>query len=250
MTTRVAYDQVAPDYDRRYRHGGLPGVEGALARATRADRRPPRARGGLRHRALAARVRSASGCSAPIAPWGCWRERPSSGARPPSPLLAAEAHALPFSTPAFDLVACVNALHHFGEPRRFLERATGAAARRRRPGRHRHGSQRRTRSLVSLRLLPRVAARPTSIATRRTPRSGAGCATSASSASRRATAQRIQGVFQGERVFDDPILHRHGTSQLTLLDDAAFERGMARIHDAVATTGPAAGVRHRHLCCR
>jgi hypothetical protein len=51
------------------------------------------------------------------------------------------------------------------------------------------------------------------------------------------TAHRIHGVLAGERVFDDPILHRNGTSQLTLLDSAAFERGMERIRDAVARDG-------------
>jgi SAM-dependent methyltransferase len=155
----------------------------------------------------------------------------------PFTLLAAEAHALPFSTRAFDLVACVNALHHFGEPRRFLESAIGLLQ---------AGG-----ALVVIGMDPSVGRDrwylydyfpeslrpdldryPPHAALRRWMRDlGLERVTTR-------TAQRIQGVFEGERVFDDPILHRNGTSQLTLLDDGAFERGMARIRDAVSRPGP------------
>ena len=43
----------------------------------------------------------------------------------------------------------------------------------------------------------------------------------------------------GTAVFDDPILTRHGTCQLSLLSDGEFERGMARLRaDAARADGP------------
>jgi SAM-dependent methyltransferase len=146
-------------------------------------------------------------------------------------LLAAEAHALPFVGGRFGLIAMVHALHHFGEPARYLERVTtllqpgGAVVvvgldpasgrdrwylydyfpetlpldRERYPA---HASIRRwLRELGFERVTTRTAA-------------------------------RIQATQTGLEVLDDPILHRYGTSQLTLLDQDAFDRGMTRVREA------------------
>ena len=54
------------------------------------------------------------------------------------------------------------------------------------------------------------------------------------------TTARIEAVQRGRSVLDDPILHRYGTSQLTLLDQEAFDRGMARIRETVEREGDGA----------
>jgi hypothetical protein len=50
-------------------------------------------------------------------------------------------------------------------------------------------------------------------------------------------AARIEGTARGLAVFDDPILTRHGTCQLSLLSDVAFERGLARIREDATVEG-------------
>ena len=47
-------------------------------------------------------------------------------------------------------------------------------------------------------------------------------------------AARIQGLARGAAVFDDPILTRHGTCQLSLLSDQEFAQGLARIRGEAA----------------
>ena len=42
---------------------------------------------------------------------------------------------------------------------------------------------------------------------------------------------------RGPEILEEPILHRYGTSQLTLLDQDAFDRGTARIRAAVERDG-------------
>jgi ubiquinone/menaquinone biosynthesis C-methylase UbiE len=234
VRSRVEYDAVAPDYDRRYRAGGLPGIERALRRATL--------------HASAQRVLEV-GCGtghwlpafgAPQA-WGADRSlgmlARAAAKQRTTPLLAADAQALPFDAPAFDLVACVNALHHFTDPRGFLEHA-GALLR--------AGG-----ALVVIGMDP-AAGRdrwyvydyfpetlradleryPPHAAIRRWMR---GCGLERVTTR---VAHRIRSVLHGAEVLADPILHRHGTSQLTLLDDDAFDRGMAAIHRAVGGGEP------------
>src|SRR6187397_1396935 len=50
-------------------------------------------------------------------------------------------------------------------------------------------------------------------------------------------ATRIEGTARGAAVLDDPILTRDGTCQLSLLSDAAFERGLARIREDAMSEG-------------
>ena len=152
---------------------------------------------------------------------------------PTAALLAADAHALPFDGPAFDLVACVNALHHFGDPAPLRRARRDSAAQRRRrlaivgmdPGAGRDHWYLYDYFPESLpadleRYPPHAAIR------RWMQEAGLERVTTR-------VAQRIQHVSHGAEVLEDPILHRHGTSQLTMLDDAAFDRGMRRIHEAV-----------------
>src|SRR5690606_41722937 len=48
------------------------------------------------------------------------------------------------------------------------------------------------------------------------------------------TAQRLGRPQAGRAVLDDPLLQKHGTSQLALLTDDAYHAGLRRLHAALA----------------
>jgi SAM-dependent methyltransferase len=230
MTTRLEYDRVAPEYDQRFRLGGLPGVADALRRATGATRgeRVLEVGCGTGHWLPAFGARQVLGVDRSL---GMLARAATKLTASAAALAAADAHALPFEDGAFDVVACVNALHHFGEPRRFVERASELL---------------RDRGALVIVGMDPSAGRdrwylydyfpeslpldleryPSCAAIRRWMRSAG-----LERVSTR-VAHRIRGIFHGEEVFQDPILHRSGTSQLAMLDDSAFDRGMRRIRDA------------------
>jgi SAM-dependent methyltransferase len=228
---RVDYDEVAPVYDRRYRDGGSPEIA-ALVRAECA-------RAGAR----------------PVLEVGCgtgrWvREALEAGARPvgldPSPgmleraralvpaaaLVQGRAEALPFPDRLFGAVLCIFVVHHLDDAPRFVTEAARVLA---------AGG-----TLSVLGLAPRdgqdrwylydyfegvraVDARfPTTADV-------AGWMEEAGLSGVRAeVAARFVRTAAGAAVFEDPILHRHGTCHLSLLSDEEFERGMERIRAAIA----------------
>jgi hypothetical protein len=49
----------------------------------------------------------------------------------------------------------------------------------------------------------------------------------------RRIAARIEHDFIGRKVLSDPVLQKNGTSQLSLLTEDAFVKGMARIREAI-----------------
>ncbi len=120
--SRVDYDRIASGYDRRYAHSSTPGVAAAL-------------------QALAGSVGAVRilevGCGT-----GHWLEGLESVSRDlygldlsaamldqarrrrgPAHLVRGRAGQLPFCSGCYDLVYCVNALHHFDEPRAFVHEA-------------------------------------------------------------------------------------------------------------------------------
>jgi ubiquinone/menaquinone biosynthesis C-methylase UbiE len=233
VKARVEYDRVAPDYDRRYEAGGLPAVERALRRATLEARaqRVLEVGCGTGHWLSAFGVALAYGADRSLG----MLARAAAKRHAPG-LVAADAQALPFREACFGLVACVNALHHFPEPRAFVERAAALlcaggglivigmdpGARRDRWYLYDYFPDTERADLERY---------PAHAAIRQWMR-GLGLERVTTRA-----AQRIHSVVRGAEVLEDPILHRHGTSQLTLLDDDAFDRGMARIHDAIRGAG-------------
>jgi ubiquinone/menaquinone biosynthesis C-methylase UbiE len=231
LTTPLEYDRVAADYDRRFRFSGLPGVADALRRATAGTRgdRTLEIGCGTGHWLPAFGARRVLGVDRSLGMLARAATKHTTGA---AALLAADAHGLPFADGVFDVVACVNALHHFGDPGGFIERASKLL--------------RDRGALVIIGMDPSAGRDrwylydyfpeshpmdleryPSCAAIRRWMRRAG-----LERVSTR-VAHRIQGVFHGKEVLEDPILHRNGTSQLTMLDDAAFERGMERIRDAV-----------------
>lgn len=229
---RVDYDRIASGYDRRFAGGGTPGVAAGLQK-------------------LAGEV-----CAERILEVGCgtghWLEglRPFGGAlygldlsagmlhqarrrRGPLHLVRGRAGRLPFPDRYFDLVYCVNALHHFDEPRSFLHEAWRLL----RPG----------GGLAVVGNDPRTAedgwyiyeyfvgtyetdlARFAAWDTVRDWMAEAGFG--------RIVWQPVEEVHDpklGRAVLDDPFLQKDATSQLALLTDEAYAAGLRRIEAALA----------------
>ncbi len=228
---QVDYDQLARTYDRRFAEGGVRATASALLT--------------LAHDLKAKRILEV-GCGT-----GRWLAdlRPESdhlygldlssgmlskakerdaGLRP----IRGRAGRLPFPTAAFDLVFCVNAIHHFVEQRRFvfearrLLRSSGALAV---VGMDPHG--RRDHWYVydtfdstyqtDLERFPSwgevmdwmTAAGFGQVAWR--------------------VVERINDPKFGREVLDDPFLRKESTSQLALLTDDAYAEGLQRIRAAL-----------------
>jgi ubiquinone/menaquinone biosynthesis C-methylase UbiE len=234
---RVDYDGVAADYDRRYRDGGPAGLAAFVrARCAQAGDRPVLdvgcGTGRWTEEAIAA-GRHAVGLDPSPAMLARARARV-----PAAALVRGRAESLPFASGGFGAVLCVYVIHHLDEPAHFV----GEAARVLGSG--------GTLSVAAL--APHdgqdawylydyfdgmreadVARYPTTSAVR-------GWMASAGLEDIGVeVAARIVGKARGAAVFDDPILTRHGTCQLSLLSDAEFERGLARIREDATREDPA-----------
>ena len=113
---RVDYDQIAQSFEDRYVHGGgMPGVQAALLGLAREDgpRRALEVGCGTAHwiGLLRPMVRQAVGLDLFLGMLRQGRKHPE-----PLHLVQGRAEGLPFRAEAFDLVFCVNALHHFDDP--------------------------------------------------------------------------------------------------------------------------------------
>jgi SAM-dependent methyltransferase len=228
---RVDYDRLAPHYDERYAAGPPSGISETLQR--------------LVSSLAAVRVLEV-GCG--TGQWLCelrasapqlYGLDPSSGmltqARSGAGrfrLIRGRGEQLPLQPQAFDLVFCVNAIHHFDEPGRFVAEA-------RRVLRDRG-------ALCVIGMDPRAdrdrwcvydyfpGTREVDL--QRYPAAGtiadwmraAGFATIESG-----IAHRILETRVGPAVLADPILQKNGTSQLALLSQEAYDAGIARIRAAL-----------------
>jgi SAM-dependent methyltransferase len=228
---RVDYDRLAPHYDERYAAGVPSGIAITLQGlvSSLAAERVVEVGCGTGHWLSALRA------SVP----GLYGLDPSSGMLEKArargeglPLVRGRGEQLPFPSQSFDLVVCVNALHHFEQPDRFVaeaHRALGARG-----------------ALCVIGMDPAAdrdrwylydyfpGTRETDL--RRYPSSAtiAGWMLAAGFArSESGIAQRIVDTRVGRAVLDDPILQKHGTSQLALLSQEAYDAGIARIHAAL-----------------
>lgn len=227
---RVDYDQVSAVYDRRYQAGGPAGIAESLrglAGQTQ-GRRMLEVGCGTGHwlaRLPAGGIRCGLDCSARMLDKA--RERDSS-----LDLVRGTAGRLPFGRGAFDFVFCVHALHHFDDPAAFIRQARRVI----RPG----------GALAIAGMDPQTEQDEWYLydyfpGTRETDRGrypsgdmilhwmeAAGFVRG-----ERRLAARIEHDWVGSQVLKDPILQKHGTSQLALLIEEAFNEGMARIGEAL-----------------
>ena len=227
----VNYDQIAPTYHQRYSFNRLDGIAAALrslAQAYSAERvlevgcGTGRWLGELRPVA-----RHVFGLD--LSP-GMLRQARRRDAR--LAVTCGQAIRLPFPAAAFDLVFCVNAFHHFPEPRAFIAETRRLL----RPG----------GALAILGMEPRASrewylyeyfegAYETDL--RRFPSTGMIMEWMRAAGFERAewrVAEHIAQQLTGREVLADHFLQKHSTSQLVLLTDEAYAAGLARIEAALA----------------
>ena len=231
-TARVNYDQIAPTYDRRYTVSQFAGIAAALRSLVRdvgAERVLEVGCGTGRWLAeLQPLARQVYGMDLSLGMLRQARQRPQSLS-----LICGHASHLPFPDAGFDLVFCVNAFHHFPEPRGFISEARRLL----RPG----------GALVITGMDPHAGrdrwylydyfAGTREADLRRFSSSGTildwMVAAKFDQVEWRVV-EHIVGQHVGRAVLEDPILQKHGTSQLALLTDEAYAAGMARINAALS----------------
>jgi ubiquinone/menaquinone biosynthesis C-methylase UbiE len=227
----VRYDRIAPTYDQRYAASPLEGVGKALVM--------------LADNLKAARVLEA-GCGT-----GHWLVELNASSRMVygldlSPvmltkarqkgdsfhLVCGQASYLPYPAAVFDLVFCVNALHHFERPGSFVSdarrllRPEGALAI---VGMDPHTGQDRW-------YLYDYFEGTLAVDLNRFPSSGRVLDWMVAAGFRRVERQPVEKIlhrFIGREVLDDPFLQKNSTSQLVLLSDIAYEDGIRRIEQAI-----------------
>ena len=227
---RVNYNEVAPVYDQRYSTDHLAGIEGCLqAWAQRVKARRTLEVGCGTGHWLTLLGECGFRCGLDYSAGMLSKARQKDRYLR---LVQGTAMQLPFDSNIFDLVFCINAIHHFPDPAVFIQEA------------HRILKKGRLLAIVGMDPL----AEPdrwylydyfpdTYKTDRQRYPSGemiqrwmkeAGFAMC-----ERQSAGYIDHDFIGREVLDDPILQKNGTSQLSLLTDDAFQAGMARIKKAV-----------------
>jgi SAM-dependent methyltransferase len=227
---RVNYNEVARVYDQRYSTNRLVGIEDCLqtwAHQTKAHR-VLEVGCGTGHW-LTTLSECAFCCGLDYSAGMLAKARLKDGNLP---LVQGTAVQLPFDSHAFDLVFCINAIHHFPSPADFIQEA--------------HHILKQGGLLAIVGMDPQTEPDRWYLydyfpGTHETDRerypSGemlqrwmkeAGFQTS-----ERQPAGHIDHDFVGREVLDDPVLQKNGTSQLALLTDDAFQAGMAHIKSAV-----------------
>jgi ubiquinone/menaquinone biosynthesis C-methylase UbiE len=232
---RVDYDRVAAEYDRRYRNGGPAGLAAFVrARCPPADGRPVVDVGCGTGRWMSEAVavgRHAVGLDPSAAMLAAARQR-----IPGAPLVRGRAESLPFANGRFGAVLCVYVIHHLDDPAHFVAEAARVLG--------------RGGTLSVLALAPHDGQDSWYLYDYFDGMREADCARYPTTSSIQGwmaaagledaaveIAARIEGTARGPAVFDDPILTRHGTCQLSLLSDVAFERGLARIREDATVGG-------------
>lgn len=231
---RVDYDQIAPDYDERYRLGAPAGITGLVRAMASSSPRLLEVGCGTGRWLAEARPSARFVCGLDRSA-GMLDKARASGAR----LVRGDAASLPFRGASFDGLLCINALHHFAAPESFVADAARVLV----PG----------GKVAVVGMDPAAGrdrwylyhffagTREADLARYPPAATVAGWLQQAGFRGvRTGVATRIAETLLGRGVFEDPILSKRGTSQLALLSEADFAAGMRRIEEAVAA-GEAAG---------
>ena len=228
----VNYDQIAPAYHQRYALNALKGVAAALLALVRECGAQQILEVGCgtgrwlaELQAVAHRVYGLD-----LSP-GMLGQARQQDAR--FRLMCAHATRLPFPGAAFDLVFCVNALHHFDAPRVFISEARRLL----RPG----------GALAVVGMDPHTGRDDWYVYhyfegtlaadLARFPSAGTildWMIASGFDQVERRVAEHISRHFVGREVLGDYFLQKHSTSQLALLTDEAYAAGVRRIEAALA----------------
>jgi ubiquinone/menaquinone biosynthesis C-methylase UbiE len=233
---KVDYDRVAPTYDGRYRDGGpLELISFVRTRCAEAGDRAVLEIGCGTGRWLVEALQSGARAVGLDPSAGMLDQ--ARARLPEVALVRGRAEALPFRDQRFGAVLCVYVVHHLQDAARAVAEAARVLDR---DGR-----------LAIVALAPHdgqdrwylydyfPGTREADVVRYPTTAAIAGWMTSAGLVDVRIeVAARLAGTASGPAVFDDPILSRHGTCQLSLLDDAAFERGMRRVRADAASVPP------------
>ncbi len=233
MDTHVDYDQVAPTYDRRYAASPMPGTRIALLALARevGARRALEAGCGTGHWLEVLQTVVAEVCGLDLSPGMLAQaQRRNRQAR----LVRGRATQPPFSRGVFDLMFCVNALHHFGDPAAFIAEARRLL----RPGGALAviGADPHAEKLENWYIyqyfegtyetdLQRFPAGEAIFGWMRQ---------SGFTGLEWRAAEQIDHAWVGREVFTDPFLRKESTSQLTLLSDEDYAAGMQRLEESVA----------------
>jgi SAM-dependent methyltransferase len=235
---RVNYDQIAPTYNQRYTVSQFEGIAAALCSLTqdvRAERVLEVGCGTGRWLAeLHPVARQVYGMDLSLGMLQQAQQRPESLS-----LICGHASHLPFLNAVFDLIFCVNAFHHFSQPRAFISEARRLL----RPG----------GALAVMGMDPHAGrdrwylydyfAGTQETDLRRFSSSGTILDWMVAAGFARVewrVVEHLVGQHVGRAVLEDPILQKHGTSQLALLTDAAYTVGIGRI-DAALSEAAATG---------
>lgn len=227
---RVDYDQLADVYDARYKTERLAGISTALIELIRRScaRRILEAGCGTGHWLDALRSHSGFICGADSSTGMLDQARRKIAT---APLVAARANALPFTAGSFDLIFCVNAVHHFDDPAAFIGDASRLLA---------DGGV-----LAVIGMDPRLSRRRYLYEyfrgtydrdLRRYPAVGDIVNWMAAAGFARieySIPERYQRVFRGREVLSDPFLSKKSNSLLALLGHAEYEQGVRSIRAAI-----------------
>jgi SAM-dependent methyltransferase len=230
MMKRVKYDKVSAVYDQRYKSGGPAGIAESLqelACQVKAHRVLEVGCGTGHWLTPMQNCEFRCGLDSSAGMLDKAKQRDGS-----LRLVRGTATQLPFCQGVFDFAFCVHALHHFDDPVTFVYearcvlRAGGALAvigmdpqtEQDRwylydyfPGTYETDLARYPSGEMILHWMKEAGF--------------VGC--------ERRIAARIEHDFIGRKVLSDPVLQKNGTSQLSLLTEDAFVKGMARIREAI-----------------
>jgi SAM-dependent methyltransferase len=237
---RVDYDRVAPGYDRRHADGGPQGPARALAELARAVGAGPVLEAGCGTGHWLAGLSDVAGGSLYGLDLSAGMLAQAKVRDVALDLVRGRAGRLPFRGDHFDLVSCVNAIHHFAAPSAFVTEAHRVLRGPQQAGQH--GGALAVIGMDMRNLRDRwyiydyfPGTWETDLA--RFPawdRVAVWMAGAGFGEIRRHIVEEIVDDKRGRAVLQDPFLRKDAISQLTLLSDEAYAAGVARIEADLA----------------